>query len=264
VSCWADASSARYAESLAAGWLAGVRLQPKGLIATEAFVSLPLAGAPAPVLALRSHFFEFLPCTDWVGPAPGADARLAHELEAGRRYEIVVTTGGGLYRYRTGDLVEVVGHHGAAPCLRFVGRAGLVSDLCGEKLSEPFVAGVLATALDRLGLTPVFVLLAPEATPGGTARYTLFLERPSRDGREASELGPRLAAAVDDGLRASFHYDHCRRLGQLGPVRVRWVVDGAARQLAFRRARGQRLGDVKPGVLEPSPDWAAVATRGVL
>lgn len=35
-------------------------MQGKGLIAIEAFVSLPLERAPHPVLAVRSHVFEFL------------------------------------------------------------------------------------------------------------------------------------------------------------------------------------------------------------
>ncbi|MGH7136265.1 MAG: GH3 family domain-containing protein, partial [Pirellulales bacterium] len=58
ISCWADAASAFTIGELA-GLFPQVEIQPKGLIATEGFVSLPLVGQPAPALSLRSHFFEF-------------------------------------------------------------------------------------------------------------------------------------------------------------------------------------------------------------
>src|SRR5690606_23717403 len=68
LSCWADGPAARFADQLQAR-LPHVTLQPKGLLATEAMVSLPWlddvddtdgtddAGA---VLAVTSHFLEFL------------------------------------------------------------------------------------------------------------------------------------------------------------------------------------------------------------
>ena len=59
VSCWADASSAMYVPPLRAT-LPKVALQPKGLLATEGVVSLPLVGATGSALALRSHFLEFV------------------------------------------------------------------------------------------------------------------------------------------------------------------------------------------------------------
>ena len=40
--------------------------------------------------------------------------------------------------------VRVVGRVEQTPLLEFIGREGCVSDLCGEKLSEPFVAAYLA------------------------------------------------------------------------------------------------------------------------
>ena len=64
-------------------------LQGKGLIATEAFVSLPLLPDCDPVLAVNSHFFEF-------NDTETGDIRLAHEVEEGKVYSVIVTTGGGL------------------------------------------------------------------------------------------------------------------------------------------------------------------------
>ena len=145
ISCWADAGSARYLPPLQELFPA-VEIQPKGLLATEGCVSFPLSGRPAPVLAIRSHFFEFqeLDSPDRL--------RLAHELERGGRYRVVLTTAGGLYRYQLRDEIEIVGFENQCPLLRFLGRADGGCDLVGEKLAEPHVRGVLDRLLDGRGL----------------------------------------------------------------------------------------------------------------
>ena len=63
ISCWADAAGAAPAAALASRFPSAV-LQPKGLLATEGFVSLPLAAAGGAVLSARSHFFEFFEAGD--------------------------------------------------------------------------------------------------------------------------------------------------------------------------------------------------------
>ena len=70
-----------------------------------AIVTIPFAGRHP--LAIGSHFFEFI-------DANGC-ARLAHQLERGVDYTVVVTTGGGLYRYRLADRVSVDGWCAATP-----------------------------------------------------------------------------------------------------------------------------------------------------
>ncbi len=229
ISCWADAAAAAPAATLASRF-PGVVIQPKGLLATEGFVSLPLTAAGGAVLSARSHFFEFFEADADEPVAPTADAMLmAHELEVGHRYGVVLTTGGGLYRYRLGDLVEVTGHFGVLPVLRFLGRLDHVSDLVGEKLSEAFVTRVLASC-DVAGAT----------LAAAVDHYELRVE--SSD--------PLMAARVDHALRANFHYDHARRLGQLGPV----LIAPASSPLAATRGR---LGDVQPSALLGPPRAAS-------
>lgn len=232
VSCWADAASAAYIPELRA-LLPGVEIQPKGLLATEGVVSVPLIGRPGAVLAIRSHVFEFL--TD------DGRAYWPHELDVGGRYEIVLTTGGGLYRYRLRDLVEVVGRYEQCPLVRFVGKADRTCDLVGEKLGEPFVRGVL----DRLGVRG-FAMLVPVA--GRAPHYRLYCD----DG-----VGPG-PSALDAALSANPHYRYARQLGQLGPPNVRAVADGWAKYERSCVARGVRAGNVKPTALDGWPDWPAV------
>ncbi|MDQ5851342.1 MAG: GH3 auxin-responsive promoter family protein, partial [Chloroflexota bacterium] len=73
ISCWTDAHAGMHVPELAR-LFPQARVQGKGLLATEGVVSFPLAGHGGAALAIRSHFFEFLP----VGGGPVA---LAHELE---------------------------------------------------------------------------------------------------------------------------------------------------------------------------------------
>jgi hypothetical protein len=245
LSCWADAHAALHVEPLAER-LPGVAIQPKGLIATEAFVSLPFAGLHP--LAIRSHFFEFL--DDRGG------ALLAHELEQGREYRVVVTTGGGLYRYCLDDRIRVEGFAGRTPSVRFAGKEDHVSDVFGEKLSEGFVGAALRCIFSHYNFHPLFAMLAPEP-PGRPTGYALFLQP-----GPGEAVPPTLAAELDEALAANPHYRYCRDLGQLAAARVCALRRGGyAAYVAECQRRGQRLGDVKASPLSRHAGWASVFTR---
>lgn len=248
ISCWGDGHAALHLPELARQF-PGVEIQPKGLLATEAFITIPFEGR-AP-LAVRSHFFEFIP-----EGAEGERPRLAHQLEPGEVCSVVVTTGGGLYRYKLGDRVEVNGFVGRTPSLRFLGREGHTSDLRGEKLHESFVAGALERAFRRTGAEPRFALLAPEvpADPAAAPGYTLYLE--------IEATIPGLAEALEEELAANPHYRACVALGQLAPAKT-FLIEGDAFALYLRRhrERGQRMGDVKPLALSTLSGWSAVFPR---
>ncbi len=242
ISCWCDANASGPAAQLQS-LFPDVPMQGKGLIATEAFVSLPLIGHEGAALAYRSHFFEFL--------SENGLVLLAHELQPSACYGVVVTTGGGLYRYRLGDRVEVVDRIGDCPVLRFVGRESVVSDWVGEKLLDAHVAAVFQRVFRQFDVRPSFAMLAydPEPSPA----YSLFLES------EASAMrGSEIAAAVDAGLRSNFQYDYARHLGQLGPVRAVPVIHGFATFAEYSARSGQKFGSIKVPALEPRQIWRKV------
>ncbi|QSQ21997.1 GH3 auxin-responsive promoter family protein [Pyxidicoccus parkwayensis] len=247
LSMWTDAQAAHAVPS-ACRRFSGVEVQGKGLLATEGVVTVPLFDAPAPVLAVRSHFFEFIDAEH-----PDVRPRLAHELERGRTYTVLLSTSGGLLRYRLGDLVRVEGFRHATPCLRFLGRADAVCDLVGEKLSATRVAAVLDAMLPSFfgGVRPDFAMLAPEWQPGPPA-YRLFLDTAAPDSRLAEA-----AAVVERALLEGHHYRYARELGQLGPVLAVRVSEGVRRYEARCIALGQRAGDIKPMDLHRQPGWSA-------
>lgn len=227
ISCWADANAAGPAAALAKQF-PHAKVQPKGLLATEGVVTIPFDGAHA--LAYRSHFFEF---------RDGGDVRLATELETGKRYEVILTTGGGLTRYATDDIVEVTGYHRSCPLLTFVGRKSHISDHFGEKLNEIFVREQLQTVLGGVGHD--FAIVAFD-----TNAYVLHIESSASD-----ETLQNATSALEAALRQAHHYDLCRRLGQLQPLRMQRVHDGAATYLRAR-AQTQKLGDIKIPALTTS------------
>ena len=243
ISCWTDANAAGPAAKLAALFPL-CRVQGKGLIATEAFISLPLTGHEGAALSLRSHFLEFLP-TD------SGHALRAHELDLGGLYRIVVTTGGGLYRYMLGDQIEVTGRIEDCPLVRFVGRHDSVSDWFGEKLNDAHVARAFKHAFANSGLVSSFAMLACDTTtPAG---YALYIDT---DG--SGEQIAQAAATIEADLRGNFHYDYARRLGQLASVRAVRVRDGAGLYMKDAVRNGQKMGDVKVPALNRRSGWSSV------
>ncbi len=235
ISCWADGNAAAPAAELAR-LFPRAALQPKGLLSTEGFTSLPLGGRRAAALNVRGHFLEFI---------RGDETFLAHELETGGRYEVVLTTGGGLYRYATHDMIEVAGRWGGIPLARFTGRTDAVSDMFGEKLNEEHVRAAVEESLSRHGIHPAFWVVSP-ARSGAGGFYALHLEAA---GGVVAAIA-RAAEETESRLRRNPQYAHCIRLGQLKPLRVFLCAGGAAeRYLGHCVKRGQRLGDVKPASL---------------
>jgi hypothetical protein len=170
-------------------------------------------------------------------------------------YSVVVTTGGGLYRYRLDDRVEVDGFVAQTPSLKFLGKEDHVSDLCGEKLNETFVAQALAEACTCAGTVPRFAMVAPDLT-ADPPRYTLYLE---------SDIPPpgALGRKLEELLSSNPNYRYCRMLGQLAPAGV-FHARTPMFPLYLQRCRdmGQRLGDVKPLSLSRRAGWSEVFGPG--
>ena len=242
VSCWGDGPAADALSSLRAQ-VPHARIQPKGLLATEGVVSFPLFcnGGSDNVAAVASHFFEFVD-VDRQRQHP----LLAHQLRPGASYVPVISTSGGFYRYRLGDVVRCTGFHLQAPLLRFEGRIDQVSDLRGEKLNAHMVTAKLQEAQQAHGVALTFAMVVPVRSE--PPHYTLFAEGATIDALAA------LARSLEHAFHENPGYRYARMLGQLGPVEAAVVRDGAVQYLQARIAAGQRAGDVKPVHLDARGD----------
>lgn len=250
ISCWGEAGAANYLKEIN-DVFPGVEVQPKGLLATEGLITYPVFGV-GNVLSIESHFFEF------VNLDGDQDiTKLAHELDLGKRYSVVMTTGGGLYRYRLRDIVEVTGYHNRIPILRFIGKETAICDIFGEKLNDEHVSSVLYKVYEKHGINPSFSLVAPETDEKGITHYVLFI---SFQGKQISTI-ENMGGVEKDAealLRGNYHYDYCRKLGQLDPLKVFVVKSPDPQKEYYSYAAEGRIGGVKPSYLSKKSGWAEI------
>ncbi len=93
------------------------------------------------ILAIETSFFEFIPEEQWNVSQP--KTLLAHEVEVGKYYRILMSNYSGFYRYDIGDVVEVVGWYEQTPLIVFRYRLGGVLSSTTEKTTEFHVTQVM-------------------------------------------------------------------------------------------------------------------------
>lgn len=132
IACWTGGSVGTQAHKLTVDY-GPVPLRDLGYLASEGRFTVPASThTPSGILALGSNYYEFIPEQEADSFHPTILS--SHELEAGRRYSILLTTPAGLYRYRIQDIVEVTGFHHRAPLVAFVRKEGETASITGEKL----------------------------------------------------------------------------------------------------------------------------------
>ena len=231
ISCWDSAISADQSHHLAS-YFPNTLIQGKGLLATEAPMTVPLIAANGCVPLVNDVFFEFEDDTGQI--------HALHELQIGQSYEVIISQKGGLYRYRMCDRVQVTLYYNATPCLKFLGRS-TTSDLVGEKLTLEFVTQIM----QQLDLSATaFKCLVPSLSP--QPRYSLLIDRvlPTTD---------QLAKKLDQQLAQNVHYRQARLLGQLQPAQVCAAPEILQRLMQYHYRQGRRLGDVKYPYLLTQP-----------
>ena len=245
ISCWTDGISEPWLTELIRCFPQAT-IQGKGLTATEGIVSFPFGDSGRTICAVRSHFFEF------IDVATG-HARCAWELEEGQEYSVVLTSGGGLYRYRLHDIVRVTGYDHQAPYLKFVARDNIVSNLVGEKLNGKHVEESIRKIENALGFHFRFAMIAP-VEKEGDALYVLFAqaaEESTPDFQSVSQL-------MEAELNRNYHYQHARNLSQLQHLKV-FSIDGSRdADVVYRRhclEQGTKSGEIKFNALSVDRTW---------
>ncbi|XP_066324347.1 indole-3-acetic acid-amido synthetase GH3.8-like [Miscanthus floridulus] len=191
-------------------------------------------------------YFGFLP-TD--AAAACADAVTASQLvelarvEAGREYELVVTTYHGLCRYRVGDVLRVTRFHNAAPEFRFVRHNNVLLSVDGDKTDEAELQRAVEHASSAL-LRPLGAAVADytartcaETVPGHCVVYW-----------ELQLLGAEESSSADVVVDSDVLDRCCPEMEALSSVyrQSLRVADGTVGPLAIRR----------PGTFEELADHA--------
>lgn len=183
VGCWLGGSVGIQARQLAAAY-GTVPLRDLGYLASEARVTLPIDDHTASgILDLTLNFCEFIPESAADDDQP--PIYLSHELTVGQRYSILLTTPGGLYRYRINDVVEVTGFYHQAPLLAFVRKGKDMSNLTGEKLHVNQIVQAMERVRQQFDLQLGLYQWVPNVRE---MRYDVYVEwRDARGDRWASQ-----------------------------------------------------------------------------
>ncbi|KAF8890497.1 GH3 auxin-responsive promoter-domain-containing protein [Infundibulicybe gibba] len=134
--------------------------------------------------------FEYL---DVERPESAEYITQAWNLEVGKKYEVVLTTRDGLWRYRLGDVLEIAGFapEDGSPLIRFLERRSAVMRVALEFVTEAELREAVRSIEDDIGRVVEFsVVIDDRWFP---RRYGFLLELES--GLEPENAGPRAHAA---------------------------------------------------------------------
>lgn len=209
-------------------------------------------------------YYEFIPEEAWrrerlEGTLP-TETKLMNELEAGKRYEVVITNfyGGALLRYRLHDLVQVVAlqdeEYGIRlPQFQFVGRSGSFIDLSGfaglidEKL--------ILISLDRLGISYVDWTIRKEFYDAQPYLH-LYIELKQPGSHSEEKLRDELHRILKT---LNEEYGHVESMLGYVPLKVTLLSPGSFdRFIQYRLQQGADLAHLKPLRIQPSDEAIAL------
>jgi hypothetical protein len=243
VTTWTGGSCGVALDSVRAMLPASTRVMELGYQSTEFRGSFALdAESPGGLAPLTHTCFEFVEQEAWDRGV--RDTVPLEALEPGHRYQVIVTTASGLYRYFMNDLLEVCGRHRETPLLRFVQKGRGVTNLTGEKLYEAQVIEAMTETARTCGLdVPFYLVLADETASSYSAFVALA---------PTATPPPGFAERLDTALRArNIEFDAKRASGRLAAAAVVWIDPRAAdAYIRASVAAGQREGQFKPALLQ--------------
>lgn len=184
--------------------------------ATEAMMGInPYVNKIRYVIIPDTAFYEFIPIEkgeDNINNTLNLD-----ELEIRKEYEIVITNYAGLYRYRMGDVIKVVGFYNNCPEVEFMYRKNQVLNMVAEKTNEEHLTDSIRQTMKKLNINLVDYTTEPDnsITPG---RYIFYFEFKNKVTKNQINL---LENTLDKELRKSnLAYDRARNNNKLGRVKV--------------------------------------------
>jgi auxin responsive GH3 gene family len=205
-------------------------------------------------------YFEFLPVDEASGVAPGDAAQLVDlaRVEAGREYELVITTYAGLYRYRVGDILRVAGFHNAAPQFRFVRRKNVLLSIESDKTDEAELQRAVdrASALLRArcgGGAAVVEYTSHACTRSIPGHYVIYWEllattKASKQGAAQAVAGDvleRCCLEMEEALNSVYRQSRVAD-GSIGPLEIRVVRSGTFEELMdYAISRGASINQYK-------------------
>lgn len=141
---------------------------------TEAMIGInPYISKIRYVIIPDTVFYEFIPVKESNKENP--QTYCIDELKVGEKYEIIITSYAGFYRYRLGDVVKVVDYYNNSPEIEFLYRKNQALNMVSEKTTEDHLRESLSKTVKEFNLSLVdyTTLEDNRITPG---RYVFYLE----------------------------------------------------------------------------------------
>jgi hypothetical protein len=245
--CWIGGSMGHFAPLLRQWCGDDLRFRDAGYMASEGVFSIPLHNdSPDGLLTLHASFYEFIPEQEF--GQPDATALMAHEIEPGQNYHVVITTTGGLYRYAMNDVIRVTGREAGSPTVRFLYKGGNVQNMQGEMVTIDHVMSTMSKVSSELGIAVQHFQVIAELSQ---RRYVLHIE-PSRD--LPAPVLERLLPTFDEELgRNNENYAMFRADGLISSPSLRVMRRGWFDRIARDHiGRIGREAQFKPSVLVSS------------
>lgn len=191
------------------------------------------------VLIPEASFFEFVPEQD-----ESCRPLTFQEVQVGQKYELLITTLSGLYRYAIGDVVEVVDFHGEAPVIRICYRKYHVMNLYDENMNM----SQLQNAMQKYERLTGCLLegYCVDDDPGAMMpSYLVYLET------DEAKMPDTAALLMDRCLKEScLGYKNAREMRQIGDVKIALLNRGSFQAYdAFLAGKGYRTEQNKPPVI---------------
>jgi hypothetical protein len=224
VGCWKGGTVGAYLAKFDTLFPQGLPVRDFGYYATELRGSVPLSDqGDAGTIAIGTNVLEFHPAGEDRAPE-GRELLTVDQLQVGQRYFVYVTNASGLYRYDMNDIVEVAGHYGQTPLIRFIQKGKGVVSFTGEKLYEVQVIAAVEAALAALRGRYHFIAAVAELVEGTTPRLVFLIEfdDPIAD-HDGSVLVDRVDAALGD---QNDEYQTKRKSLRYGAPVIRVVRNG--------------------------------------
>ncbi|KAL6502476.1 hypothetical protein OROHE_024481 [Orobanche hederae] len=181
-------------------------------------------------------YFEFLPYEPNSPELAHSELVDLVDVKMGNEYEVVITTIAGLYRYRLGDIVRVVGYYNSAPQFRFVMRKNVLLSIDGEKTTEIELqaAGEMASELLRQFDTSVVDYTSFVDTTSVPYHYVIYWEllqaNNSAKSRPSAEVLDQCCLIMEESL--NLLYRMFRVVDKtIGPLEIRIVEYGTFEEL---------------------------------
>ncbi|KAI9458737.1 GH3 auxin-responsive promoter [Boletus coccyginus] len=218
-----------------------IAIRNHGYASSESFMAVFYDPDDVETFVFETH--DVLEFVEAESQGTSSDILQGCDLEVGRRYQVLITTRSGLWRYLMDDIIKIVGFdpHNGSPVFKYLGRKTSVIRLPHVVISDAeLVAAIQSVSSgDCIQVQDFTTVLDERKTPPVVG----FIVEPS------GQLGPNVHIAAQrlfDALGAANHeYKYAMQIGETRLPTIRVVKPGT-----FMEYRRWRAGKMKIGLVQ--------------